>query len=1253
MTTTSSGPFEPYVPQLLLGWPPHVRYQQIDGSLVHVDISGFTAMSERLARKGKVGAEEVSAVLNNTFTELLTIAGDLGGDLLKFGGDALLLLFTEDGHPLRAVRASAAMRSRLRSIGKVHTPAGRVDLKMTVGVHSALHDAFLVGSTHRELILIGPGPTRTVEVEEGASAGEILLSPETAAQLPGSLCGEAKGPGVLLKRTPPPIDYAPSHFLCEAECRIFVPTALRPMVETRSEGEHRRITVGFVKFFGTDDILARLSPERVADRLDELVTLAQESVDEYGISFLSTDIDANGGKIILTGGVPTSTGTDEERVLRALRRIADECHGIPLKIGVNQGPAFAGDIGAPFRRTYTVIGDAVNLAARVMGKADPGEVLATGSVLERSATTFALTELPPFEVKGKTDPVRAWKVGVMEGRRQETAVTADTPLFGREREVEILEPYVQGRQPAGVIDICGPSGIGKSRFVRELRSRSRNLLWHFSDCDEYESSTPYYVFRRLLREVAGIGLDVGRAKAGRMLTVVLEERAPDLLPWLPLLATAMDLPAAQTEETARLDPDFRQPKLQQTVAAFFDAIIEGPGSLVIEDAQWLDTESRDLIAFLARFAQDRPWHVFLVHRPLEIPLSLEASQQLDLDPLDAEGSLQLVEHVLGDTPLMQHQLDDLVERGGGNPLFLLELVEAARTGQELPDNVESLVQARIDRLDPAQRTLLRYSSVAGMTFDPKLIASAIAADLPEASNEDVWDGLDEFLVRRSSGDLRFRQTLFHDVAYSGLSFRARRRLHERIGRVLEDRADNPEDLAEILSLHFALAGDYEEAWQYSRSAGLQACAKHANVAATTFYRRALESARNIEVEPIEIARVAESLGDVAEPAGLHDDAEKGLRRAAELRATDPGGRARIFRKLGLLRERAGKYPQALRWFSRGLKYVEEPKTDREKLQRIELQLAYAGVRFRQSRYVEAISWADAAIPAAEELNERQAAAHGYYLVALARMRSGQTQRQGHTERALSIYEELGDLVGQSNVLNKLGIDAYHAGDWTSAREYYRRSREAREKAGDSVRAAIITQNEALVLSDQGRLDEAEQLFKHARREFQAAQDQMATGVATSNLGRILTRRRQFTEGLELLETALKDLREIGATQFVLDAETRIAENLILSGDVGAGERMIDDIAANLSSPKDDRHCLLHRIRAYAFLQRGENAKARASLRHGIGDARSGRNRYELALQLDALAKLTDDSALRQEADSLLDALGIETVPVLPGVVLTA
>jgi class 3 adenylate cyclase/tetratricopeptide (TPR) repeat protein len=1250
MSANLSGPFEPYVPQLLLDWPKSTAFRQIEGSLVHIDISGFTAMSERLARKGRVGAEEVSLVLNNTFTELLTIAGELGGDLLKFGGDALLLLFKDEGHAVRAVRASALMRTRLRSIGKVQTPAGRVDLKMTVGVHSGELDMFLVGTTHRELIMVGPGTTKTVEVEEGADAGEILLSPETAAQLPAGLLGEPKGPGVLLARTPAVGDYEPPIIFCTAECRGLVPAALRPAIESPTDGEHRRITVGFIKFTGIDAMLASESSDTIAERFNSLISLTQGAVEEFGVSFLSTDIDADGGKIIVAGGVPTSTGADEEGVLLALRRIAEQFSGIDLKIGVNRGPAFAGDIGASFRRTYTVIGDAVNLAARVMSKAEPGQVLATAGVLERSATQFAVEELPPFTVKGKSDPVQAWVVGPAVGRRSVTA-DAEPPLFGREADLARVRSRIAEDPSLAMIDVCGPAGIGKSRFVRELRASSGECSWHFCDCAQYESATPYFPFRRLLREIAGISLETEDGAAAARMLELLAERAPELAPWWPMLATVMDLPAEETPETAQIDPQFKQARLHQTVTSFIDAFIEDAGAIAIEDAQWIDDSSLELVKHLAVQAHDRRWFVTVVHRPVEEQATMAGIEQVDLMPLEAEPAMELLQHVLADIPLLEHQLRDLVDRSGGNPLFLLELAEARRTGESLPDNVESLVQARIDRLDPAPRNVLRYSSVAGMRFDRKLLADAISDVVAEVAEPSVWKSLDEFLVKTTTGEYRFRQTLFRDVAYSGLSFRTRRALHEKIGRAIEANEHDPEDAAAILGLHFLLAGQHQDAWNYSLAAGRQAAAKHANVAAARLFGRALEAARNAGVGDDEVAEVAEARGDVAELAGMLDEADQAFRQVTRLRRSEPAVRARLFRKLGLLREREGKYPQALRWFTRGLQVLaDEDDSDAVNLQRAELEIAYAGVRFRQAKYAAAVDWARRAIPEAEKTNDRQAAAHAYYLHALGRQRSGQKGTGANTEQALAIYEEIGDLVGQSNVLNKLGVDAYHSGDWTAARDFYRRSKEARQKAGDSVRAAMITQNEALVMSDQGLLGEAEQLLIQAQREFRAADDQMAIGVATSNLGRIATRSGRHEEGLRLLEEAVGRLRAIGAEQFVVDAETRIAENLVVAGDLDKGEQLIEDISAKLPSSEDPRHCFLHRIRAYASLRRGKVDDAIRSLEHGIRDSREGDNQYELALQLDALAKLTEAAepgAVRREADEVIARLGIEGVPDLP------
>ncbi|HET9672032.1 MAG TPA: adenylate/guanylate cyclase domain-containing protein, partial [Actinomycetota bacterium] len=193
----------PYVPRLLTQWlaeAPGTSVRELEGSVVFVDISGFTSMSERLASRGRVGAEEVTDVLGAVFSRLLGIAYGNGGGLIKFGGDALLLLFTGTDHPGKAARAAVGMRRTLRDIGKIDTSAGKVGLRMSVGIHTGRFDFFLVGDSHKELIVTGPAASRTVTMESTASAGEILVSPETAAALEPRTLGQPKGEGILLKR---------------------------------------------------------------------------------------------------------------------------------------------------------------------------------------------------------------------------------------------------------------------------------------------------------------------------------------------------------------------------------------------------------------------------------------------------------------------------------------------------------------------------------------------------------------------------------------------------------------------------------------------------------------------------------------------------------------------------------------------------------------------------------------------------------------------------------------------------------------------------------------------------------------------------------------------------------------------------------------------------------------------------------------------------------------------------------------------
>ena len=188
-----------YVPELLLRWPIGKAWQSLDGTLVSADISGFTALSERMAAKGREGVEELTELINRCFDGMIDNCLAEGGDVLKFGGDALLVFFDGVHHSHRACRAAVAMRRTIRAPRK--TTEGRgVRLAVSIGVHSGDHTFFVVRNGHDELLVTGPGATATVDAESAAGTGEILLTAQTASRLPPSWLGTTTTSGVLLKR---------------------------------------------------------------------------------------------------------------------------------------------------------------------------------------------------------------------------------------------------------------------------------------------------------------------------------------------------------------------------------------------------------------------------------------------------------------------------------------------------------------------------------------------------------------------------------------------------------------------------------------------------------------------------------------------------------------------------------------------------------------------------------------------------------------------------------------------------------------------------------------------------------------------------------------------------------------------------------------------------------------------------------------------------------------------------------------------
>jgi class 3 adenylate cyclase/tetratricopeptide (TPR) repeat protein len=1266
--TSPSLRLRPYVPKLAIEWlreQPQTRYRQVEGSLAFVDISGFTNLTERLSRKGKVGAEEMNQILNSCFTEFLSSAYDYGAGVIKWGGDAVLLLFEGAEHEARAARAAFEMQRTMRRVGRIKTGSGTVTLRMSIGVHSGAFDFFLVGDLHRELVITGPAATQTVAMEGAAEAGEIALSPATAAALDPRDLGEPKGPAILLRRGPKVVGEREGWVegVEELDLAACVPVAVREhLVAGGGEPEHRPLTAAFIHFMGVDELLASEGPEALAAALDTTISTVERIALDHGVAFFDTDIYQSGGKVMLMGGAPASTGADEERMLRAMRAVMNAELPLQLRIGVNRGRIFVGDFGPDYRRTYTVTGDAVNLAARLMAKAEPGEILATDDVLTRSRTAFQTVPLEPFQAKGKTEPVYAFLVGGTQTREERMAAT---PLVGREQELEVLlDAFASASAYSGrLVEVVAEPGMGKSRLIEELRVRSTPVHAFSTQCDEYEASTPYHAFRGLLRGLLELEGEVVEGDA-RALRARVEASAPHLLPLLPLLGVPLGIELPDTPETKLLEDQFRKARLEEAVRELLGILLLQPTLMIFEDTHWMDEASADLLRALLVGLEERPWLLVVTRRDQATGFGApegSGAVLLELDPLSEEQAAELVHAATEEAPLAPHEIAVLAERAGGNPLFLTELLAAARAPgglQELPESVEALMLAEIDRLPPADRRVLRCAAVVGATFTEELVG----ASLDEPPDPGIWRRLAEYVDEQPDGQLRFRHALVRDAAYEGLPYRRRRELHERVGLTLESAADRPEDEAELLSLHFFQAHDFERAWRYSRVAGGHAQAIYANVEAATFFERALASAKRISTSPHELRSVQEGLGDVTFRLGEFTRAVSAYRASRRGQELDPVEEARLLLKEAMVPFRLGRYTAVVRWLNRAVRTLDGLHQPSAAAERARIAVWYATTRQRQHRPEEAIEWCRRAIADAESTHDaRDALAQAYDLLDRAYLALGRPDEAVFAPRALAIYEELGRLEWVGSVLNNMGIRAYMEGRWSETLDFISRARNAWEATGDRWWASFATINIADILLDQGRIDEAEPLAREAFRIWKAAQTPVDVADATMLLGRIAARSDRFEDAIQLLEEARDLYAQAGESGEAFVAEARMVECRVLQGDASAALEQGDRTLGRLVVSDDTVvvRCMLHRLRGCALLQHGAADDARAALEESLRIARSSGSNfgtknpdYEIALSLDVLALSMDDSEvreLREERDAIFARLGVVAPPELPSV----
>ncbi len=823
---------------------------ELPAAVLFADIAGFTALAEQFARRGPSGVEELTAVLNAAVGPLIACIHEHGGDVVKFAGDALLAVWPAGTRPLEEAALRAA-RCGLALQGE----GGARAVALRVGIGAGLVATMQLGGVRGrwELLLAGAPLVQIRVAALQAEPGDVVATAEAWALIRDQAVGRVLPAGVRLQsaEAPAPAAEAPRPALSPRHLtalEAFIPGAVRARLRPQSDSwlaELRRVTVLFVR-------MPDLHAGTPLGRAQALVGAVQTQLYLYEGSLNKLSVDDKGAALLCAFGLPPLAHPDDpRRALQAALAIATalEQQGARYAIGITTGQAFCGEVGSALRREYTMIGDTVNLAARLMGAAQARAalkppaaeqvapapdraILCENTTAQASDHSILCEALPPMVVKGKSAPIAVFR----PQRRASVALGTAGQLVGRAAERAAIERQIAAllrgpsaeitdRASAATLVFEGEAGMGKSRLVGELarQARQAGALVLLGAADPSQQTTPLHAWRPVV--AALLALDPQAEQAARTAqTLAALAVAPDMLALAPLLNPVLGLELPESERTRPLAGVRRA---EQTRALLLRLLLASarltPMVLILEDAHWLDTASWGLALavsrspgplLLALAARPSPREVegqartsAQVYREL---LAQPATERLALEGLSAPETLTLLRQSLGAQRIPQTVAERVAGRAQGNPYFAQELVYAMRDAGlitvedgecriaphagapqtwQIPDSVQSAITSRIDRLTPMQQLTLKVASVIGRTFPVRLLRmlDPLARDAQLDEHLHTLAELDITPQNAPDPDRAyiFKHAITHEVIYGQLLFAQRRQLHRLVGEALE------------------------------------------------------------------------------------------------------------------------------------------------------------------------------------------------------------------------------------------------------------------------------------------------------------------------------------------------------------------------------------------------------------------------------------------------------------------------------------
>lgn len=870
----------------------------LEGVALIADISGFTPLTEALAHglRPDQGAEELTRALDRVFTPLIQQVHNYRGSVIKFGGDALIVWFGRYPRQRttavvrRALTAAMQMQKAIQTHGRVSTPIGPVVLQMKIGLaHGRVH-RFRLGLEEfgYEDVIAGATLDRMAEAEHHAEPGDIMLDRATYGLLAEDEITMRAWRGafgvvedVMPRAKPRP--WGALAFAAPAHDQLapYVPPQILDRLQAgqRTVAELKNVVSLFVQFHGLD---YDRDPE-IANRLQTYFCHAQRIVAEYGGRLNRLITGDKGSLLHIIFGAPLSVEQQEERAVRCALDLLKPQDGEALpfissqRIGLTMGRVYAGPVGSPVRHDFTTMGDAINLSARLMQAAQDNQILLDTAVQTLLPPRILLDDLGRIQVKGKAAPIHIFAAREALHATQRPRPSQLQPIFGREHELAVLRDHLQqlahGR--GGIVTLEGQVGMGKTLLLDTLHAEAVQNehpgQWLAGQSLAYGETLSGYLFIDLLRSLLTLPAQATPTDTAGQLRQLVHElynatHAPRIYPYL---ARFMGLPLTAEEESrlGGLTGESVRWRIFTIMPRLFRRLSQRvPLVIALDDLQWADPTSLQLVLALLPLTQTAPVLVLLSHRPSEAAKISQLYAQLD-SSFTTTPHLQLkqlpdtaVRHLLTHhaPSLPEHISQAILARAGGNPLFLVETTRTlAAQGWltpdtdwtkiemdvlDLPHSVQGLLLAQLDRLAAEGRRVLQLASIIGKEFLVTVLTVLHRAE-QQVEEELAQLTAQEFVMPLSHLEAQaytFRHVLIQETAYHSLLYERRRVYHQQVANALERLF--PEQIGEragLLAHHYERAGDIHTAVVYWQKTADQARLLFASEEAEALYQRIL------------------------------------------------------------------------------------------------------------------------------------------------------------------------------------------------------------------------------------------------------------------------------------------------------------------------------------------------------------------------------------------------------------------------------